>query len=82
MLAVQERFLTDLNAAIPPAKFATEDQVFRAQLPKTITDLKAMISAANIGNKQAILDASNAFLDDMGPVLDALDHINPAVQHV
>jgi hypothetical protein len=81
MLAVQEKFLSDLDATPPPAKFAADDRVFRAQLPKTVVDLKAMISAAGAGNQQSILDASNAFLDDMGLVLGALTHINPSVQH-
>ena len=40
-----------------------------------------MISAADAGNKQAILDAANAYLDDMGPFLGALTHINPSVEH-
>jgi hypothetical protein len=47
-----------------------------------VADLKAMISAADAGNQQGILDASNAFLDDMGLVLGALTHINPSVEHV
>jgi hypothetical protein len=82
MLAVQEKFLSDLEVTPPPAKFAADDRVFRAQLPKTVVDLKAMISAAGAGNQQGILDASNAFLDDMGLVLGALTHINPSVEHV
>ena len=82
MLAVQEKFLSDLDVTPPPAKFAADDRVFRAQLPKTVVDLKAMISAASAGNQQGILDASNAFLDDMGLVLGALTHINPSVEHV
>jgi hypothetical protein len=82
MLAVQEKFLSDLDVTPPPAKFAADDRAFRAQLPKTVVDLKAMISAADAGNQQGILDASNAFLDDMGLVLGALTHINPSVEHV
>jgi len=82
MLAVQEKFLSDLDLTPPPAKFAADDVVFRTQLPKTVADLKAMISAADAGNQQGILDASNAFLDDMGLVLGALTHINPSVEHV
>jgi hypothetical protein len=82
MLAVQEKFLTDLDLTPPPAKFAADDRVFRTQLPKTVVDLKAMISAADAGNQQGLLDASNAFVDDMGLVLGALTHINPSVEHV
>jgi hypothetical protein len=82
MLAVQEKFLSDLDLTPPPPKFASDDRVFRAQLPKTIVDLKAMISAADASNPQGILDASNAFLDDMGLVLGALTDINPSVEHV
>jgi hypothetical protein len=65
-----------------PLRLAADDHVFRTQLPKTVADLKAMISAADAGNQQGILDASNAFLDDMGLVLGALTHINPSVEHV
>ena len=82
MLAVQEKFLSDLDLTPPPVKFAADDVVFRTQLPKTVADLKAMISAADAGNQQGLLDASNAFLDDMGLVLGALTHINPSVEHV
>jgi hypothetical protein len=82
MLVVQEKFLSDLDLTPPPAKFAADDRVFRAQLPKTVVDLKAMISAADAGNPQGVLDASSAFLDDMGLVLGALTDINPSVEHV
>jgi hypothetical protein len=82
MLAVQEKFLSDLGVTPPPPKFAADDRVFRTQLPKTVADLKAMISAADVGNQQGILDAANAYVDDMGPVPGALDHINPSVEHV
>jgi hypothetical protein len=82
MLKVQEKFLSDLDLTPPPPKFAADDRVFRAQLPKSVVDLKAMISAADASNPQGILDASNAFLDDMGLVLGALTHINPSVEHV
>jgi hypothetical protein len=82
MLAVQEKFLSDLDLTPPPTKFAADDRVFHTQLPKTVADLQAMISAADAGNQQGILDASNAFLDDMGLVLGALTHINPSVEHV
>jgi hypothetical protein len=82
MLAVQEKFLSDLDVSPPPARFAAEDRVLRPQLPKTVADLKAMISAADVGNKQGILDAANAYVDDMGLVLGALDQINPSVTHI
>jgi hypothetical protein len=82
MLAAQEQFLSDLDVTPPPAEFAADDRVFHTQLPKTIADLKAMISAADAANQQGILDAANAFLDDMGLVLGALTHINPSVEHV
>jgi hypothetical protein len=82
MLAVQEKFLSDLDVTPPPPKFAADDRAFHAQLPKTVVDLKAMISAADAGNSQGILDASNAFIYDMGLVLGALTDINPSVEHV
>jgi hypothetical protein len=81
MLTVQEKFLSDLGATSAPAEFAAEDQTFRTQLPKTIVDLKAMVAAGDTGDQQATQLASNAFLDDMGSVLSALDTINPSVQH-
>jgi hypothetical protein len=81
MLTVQEKFLSDLGATSAPAEFAAENQTFRTQLPKTIVDLKAMITAGDTGDQQATQLASNAFLDDMGSVLSALDTINPSVQH-
>lgn len=67
--------------ATSPQNHQEHHKVFRAQLPKSVADLNVMISAADAGNKQAILDAANAYLDDMGPFLGALTHINPSVEH-
>ena len=82
MLAVQEKFFGDLVDTPAPAKFANEDRTFHERLPQTIADLKAMISASEMGNKEAIQMAANAYIADMQPILEALDVISPAVQHV
>src|ERR1700674_2797159 len=36
LLALHKKFLKDLDSTPPPAKFASDDQVFRSQLPKLI----------------------------------------------
>jgi hypothetical protein len=82
ILAVHEKFVSDLDTASPPTKFAADDQVFRRQLPKAIADVKKMISAADSGDKQAVLDATNAYVSDMIPeVTGALDHVDPSLTH-
>lgn len=66
----------------PPLKFAADDQTFRTQLPKTISDLKALIAAAETGNKSAVLEAATAYNNDMFPtVTDALNDVDPSVSH-
>jgi len=82
MLAAQEKFFGDLVDTPAPAKLANEDRTFHERLPQTIADLKAMISASEMGNKEAIQMAANAYIADMQPILEALDVISPAVQHV
>jgi hypothetical protein len=82
MVAVHGKFLSDLDTTRPPPKFATDDQIFRSQLPKAIADLKAMISATNTGSKDAVLQATTAYVNDMMPtVTDALDDVDPSVVH-
>ena len=81
-LPVQQKFFGDLVDTPAPAKFANEDRTFHERLPQTIADLKAMISASEMGNKEAIQMAANAYIADMQPILEALDVISPAVQHV
>jgi hypothetical protein len=82
ILAVHESFLRDLESATTPAKFATDDRAFRSQLPKAIADVKAMISAASTGSKEAVFEATTAYVSDMMPtVTDALNDVDPSVVH-
>ena len=82
MAAVHEKFLSDLNSTRPPPKFATDDRTFQSQLPKAIADLKAVISATDTGSKDAVLQATTAYVNDMMPtVTDALDDVDPSVVH-
>jgi hypothetical protein len=81
-LAVHQKFLSDLDSTPPPPKFAADDQAFRSQLPKAIADVKAMISVAASGSKDAVLQASTTYVDDMIPIVtDALDNVDPSVVH-
>jgi hypothetical protein len=82
MVAVHEKFLSDLNMTPPPPKFASDDQALRSQLPKAIADMKAMISATATGNKNAIVDATWSYVRDMQPtVTSALNHVDPSFIH-
>jgi hypothetical protein len=82
MVAVHAKFLSDLDTMRPPLKFATDDHTFRSQLPKAIADLNGVISAANAGSKDAVLQATTAYVNDMMPTLtDALDDVDPSVVH-
>jgi hypothetical protein len=83
MVAVHEKFLGDLANTAAPQKFAADDQAFRTHLPKAIADVKAMIVAAGTGSKDAVLQATNAYVNDMIPkVTGALDHVDPSVTHI
>jgi hypothetical protein len=82
ILANQEKFLGDLAATPPPPRFAADDAAFRTQVPKAISDAKAMISACGTGNKQTIFDATTAYINDMIPtVTGAMDDVDPTVRH-
>lgn len=82
MLAVHDKFLSDLNATPAPSKFAADDQAFRSQLPKAIAAMKLMISASATGSKQAVVDATGLYVQVMLPtVTDALDHVDPSFVH-
>jgi hypothetical protein len=82
LLAVLQSFLTDLGATSAPTRFADDDAVLRSRLPAAITAVKNMISAAATGKKQAVRDASLAFVDVMIPaVTNAFDDIDPSVVH-
>jgi hypothetical protein len=82
MLAVHEKFLSDLNSTPAPQKFAADDQVFRSQLPQAIAFMNTMISAAATGSKQSVFDATALYVQAMVPkVTDALDHVDPSLLH-
>jgi hypothetical protein len=68
ILAVHQKFL--------------RDRTLRNQLPKAIADVEGMISAAGTGSKDAVLQATQVYVDDMIPtVTDALDDVDPSVLH-
>jgi hypothetical protein len=78
MIAVHEKFLKDLDTTPAPPKFAANDRVIRSQLPNGIADLKAMIAAADQGDKSAVFDAATEYIHDMRPtVIDVLHDIDP-----
>jgi hypothetical protein len=82
MIAVHQKFLGDLDSTPPPPKFAADDRAFRSQLPKAIGDMKAIISAADTGSQEAVLQATTVYVDDMIPVVtSALDDVDPSVVH-
>ena len=82
MLAVHQKFLSDLDTTPPPPKFAADDRAFRSQLPKAIDDMKTIISAADTGSKEAVFQATSAYVDDMIPIVtNALDDVDPSVVH-
>jgi hypothetical protein len=82
ILAVQQKFLSDLATTPAPPKFAADDQAIRAQIPKAINAVNALISACVSGSKQAVLTAAGAYVDEMVPtVTSALDDIDPTVMH-
>jgi hypothetical protein len=81
-VAAQQKFLSELDSTPAPTKFAADDHAFRTQIPKTIADLKAMISAADTGSKDAVVQATTVFLNDMIPtVTGAMDDVDPSVRH-
>ena len=82
ILANQEKFLSDLSSTPPPSQFSADDQAFRTQIPRAIVDLKALISASETGNKEAVLAAATAYNNDMFPIVtNALNDVDPSVQH-
>jgi hypothetical protein len=74
--------LSNLDSTPAPARFAADDQVLRSQLPKAIADVKAMMAAADAGNREGVIQYMTAYVNDMVPgVLAALDVIDPSVVH-
>lgn len=82
MLAVQSKFTADLATVTAPTQFATEDQTFRTQLPIANADLTALIAVCDGQDPSGIKNASETYISDMGPILDALDELTPGVEHV
>jgi hypothetical protein len=82
ILTVHQKFLSDLDTNPPPPNFVADDQTFRSQLPKAIAHVKAVISAAESGDKQAVVQAMSAYVEDMIPtVTNSLDHVDPSMVH-
>jgi hypothetical protein len=82
MLAVHQKFLSDLDSTPPPPKFAADDRAFRSQLPKAIGDMRAIVSAADTGSRDAVFQATTVYVDDMIPIVtDALDDVDSSVVH-
>jgi hypothetical protein len=82
MLAVQNKFTRDLAAVTAPSQFATEDHTFRTQLPIANADLAALIAVCDGQDPAGIQNASETYISDMGPILDALNKLSPGVEHV
>ena len=81
-LAVQQRFLSDLQAITVPAQFAQPNAVLLRNLPPAIADLNLMIAASVSGDRNAIVQAAGTYVDLMrGTIEGALDQIDPAVNH-
>jgi hypothetical protein len=81
-LAVHQQFLSYLDSTPAPPRYAADDKVFRKQIPKAVADVKAIISACDASNKQAIHDATAVYAGDMIPaVTHAMDDIDPTVVH-
>ncbi len=82
IVSAHESFLSNLDSTPAPPKFAADDQVLRSQLAKAIADLKAMIAAAADANREAVIQYTTAYVNDMVPrVLVALDEVDPSVVH-
>jgi hypothetical protein len=82
VLAVHQEFLKDLDRTPPPPQFAAQDRTFRTVVAKALIDVNAVISAANSGSKDAVLQATIGYVNDMIPTqTDALDAVDPLVRH-
>lgn len=74
LLVVLKNFLTELDTAPAPFRYAVDDRAFRSELPQAISDLTAMVGAANAKNKAALLDSSYAFAADINPAITTAWH--------
>lgn len=81
-LVVQKKFIHDLETMPVPPQFAAPDKVLVAEVPKAIADLEAMITAAQTGNKDALVQATSVYVSEMEPnITDALDAIDTGMVH-
>ena len=80
--AANQKFLTELGRTRAPAKFATDDQVFRVGIPQAVNDLTALIAACDAGNRPAIVADMWSYAQDMIPdITGALDDVDPSIAH-
>jgi len=81
-LAVQQKFLSDLQAIQAPPQFMQPNAVLLQNLPMAIAGLKAMIAAGASGDKTAVVEATTTYLGLVRATIEgALDQIDPAVNH-
>jgi hypothetical protein len=81
-LVVQKKFIHDLDTTPVPPQFAAPDKVLIAEVPKAIVDLEAMITAAQTGNKDAVVEATAVYVSEMQPnITNALDAIDTGMVH-
>jgi len=81
-LAVQQKFLSDLETIRVPPQFTQPNAVLLQNVPIAISDLKAMVAAAATGDKSALTHATAIYVGEMEPTItDALDAIDPSVLH-
>lgn len=80
--AANQKFLTELGQTAAPARFATDDQVFRVGIPQAISDLTELIAACDAGNRPAIVADMWSYAQDMIPdITGALDDVDPSIAH-
>ena len=76
MVAVWEQFLKDLDATPAPPQFARDDRMIRTNLPLAIGALKTMVAAAERNDGGEVVQAANAYINDMQPsVIAALGDV-------
>lgn len=81
-LAVQQKFLVDLQPIEVPPALAQPNAVLLQNIPMAIAGLKAMIAASTIGNKDAVVQATTSYVGVMRSAIEgALDQIDPTVNH-
>jgi hypothetical protein len=81
-LAVQQKFLTDLQATQAPRQFTQPNAILLQNVPLAIDGLKAMIAASSSGDRAAVVEATTTYIGVMRATIEgALDQIDPAVSH-